>query len=267
MSTRSIPASPGKSADAGPPITTSTASGPGGIKIIGFPQVLYTRVFGAPDALFVPLLDAARDAYRIVERLGGQNENRANSVLMGSAQLASVMLRDASFSLVATLQTVESLYTVDLDAGTLHVQTQLFAVVSRRTSLFNVEVAGKISEGPYTVRNPATGSVIMVAEEGQLRQPNSFSVWLPTECLRSQIEQERLGPINASREAPTLGEVRLVVPVGGVHLPVTLQQKKEGGGWDIIDGRRREWVGTLASNVAEQLNEVVSALQVLFAPK
>lgn len=267
MNKLSLPNNPNKPAEAAPPMANNAASGPGGIKIVGFPQVLYTRVFGAPDVLFVPLLDAARDAFKTVERLAGQNEDRTNSVLMGSAQLASVMLRDASFSLVATLQTVESLYTVDLDAGTLHVQTQLFAVVSRRTSLFNVEVAGKISVGPYTVRNPASGSVIMIAEEERLRQPNSFSTWLSTECLRSQIEQERLGPLDRAREMPTFGEVRLIVPVGQEHLPVTLQQKKEGSGWDIIDGRRKEWVGTLAPNVAAQLNQVVEVLQELFAPK
>lgn len=264
MSSLNLAPGPSKPSEAKAAGVSTATSGPGGIKIVGFPQVLYTRVFGAPDMLFVTLLDAARDALKVVEGLGGE---RTNAALMGSAHLASVLLRDASFSLVATLQSVESLYTVDLEAGTLLVHTQLFAVVSRRTSLFNVELVGKISEGPYTVRNPATGSVIMVAEESQLREPNAFSTWLSTECLRSQINQERLGSLDTMREPAAHGEVRLVVQAGGQQIPVTLQQKKEGGGWDIIDGRRKEWVGSLAAEVEGHLNEVISVLQGLFAGK
>ncbi|MGA8220250.1 MAG: hypothetical protein WB780_01255 [Candidatus Acidiferrales bacterium] len=267
MSSANVANNPKTQQAATPPVASGAASGPGGIKIKGFPQVLYTRVFGPPDMLFIPLLDAARDAYKSVERLAGQGQDRANSVMMGSAQLASVLLRDVSFTLVATLQTVESLYTVDLDAGTILVQTQLFAVVSRRTSLFHVEIVGKISEGPYTVRNPASGTVIMVVEESRLRQPNSFSTWLSTECLRSQIDQERLGTINKTQEPPTFGEVKLVVAAAGDHIPVTLQQKKEGGGWDIIDGRKKEWVGRLAPDIEGHLNSVISVLQGLFAGK
>jgi hypothetical protein len=267
MSSVNIANDPKRPPETASPVASGTASGPGGIKIKGFPQVLYTRVFGPPDMLFVPLLDAARDAYKSVERLTAQGQDRANSVMMGSAQLASVLLRDVSFTLVATLQSVESLYTLDLDAGTLHVQTQLFAVVSRRTSLFHVEIVGKISEGPYTVLNPASGTVIMVAEESRLRQPNSFSTWLSTECLRSQIDQERLGTLNKTQEAPTFGEVKLVVAAAGDHIPVTLQQKKEGSGWDIIDGRRKEGVGTLSPEVEGHLNAVISVLQGLFAGK
>src|ERR1700730_14348298 len=42
-----------------------------GIEIVGFPQKLYTRTFGDPDTLFVPLLEAARDANKMMERLTG----------------------------------------------------------------------------------------------------------------------------------------------------------------------------------------------------
>jgi len=144
---------------------------------------------------------------------------------------------------------------------------QLFAVVSRRTSLFNVELVGKISEGPYTVRNPSNGSVIMVAEEAQLREPNSFSTWLSTECLRAQIDQERRGPLDPTQGPARAGEVRLVVTPAGKQIPVTVQQKKEGSGWDIIDGRRNEWVGSLEPHVEAHLNEVISFLQALFEGK
>jgi hypothetical protein len=40
----------------------STGGGSAGIEIVGFPQKLYTRTFGDPDTLFVPLLEAAREA-------------------------------------------------------------------------------------------------------------------------------------------------------------------------------------------------------------
>jgi hypothetical protein len=41
----------------------NAAGGSAGIEIVGFPQMLYTRTFGDPDTLFVPLLEAARDAH------------------------------------------------------------------------------------------------------------------------------------------------------------------------------------------------------------
>jgi hypothetical protein len=59
---------------------------------VGFPQKLYTRTFGDPDKLFVPLLEAARDANKMLERLIGLGEERGNAVTLSGMQLASSLL-------------------------------------------------------------------------------------------------------------------------------------------------------------------------------
>jgi hypothetical protein len=66
--------------------------GSAGIEIVGFPQKLYTRTFGDPDTLFVPLLEAARDANKMLERLIGLGEERGNAVTLSGMQLASSLL-------------------------------------------------------------------------------------------------------------------------------------------------------------------------------
>jgi hypothetical protein len=68
------------------------AGGAAGIEIVGFPQTLYTRTFGDPDMLFVPLLGDAREAYAMCERLAGHGENRATAVKLSGMQLASSLL-------------------------------------------------------------------------------------------------------------------------------------------------------------------------------
>jgi hypothetical protein len=242
------------------------AGGAAGIEIVGFPQTLYTRTFGDPDVLFVPLLEAAREAHKVLDRLAGHGEERANAVTLSGMQLASSLLRDNSFSLVAVGLSHENTYTVDLDAGTLHMLTRLYAVVTRRTSFFKVEIAGKIAGGPFVVRNPVQGTVIMQVEEERFRQPNFFSSTLAQECLRAQMEQERFGRID-EKLGPENGEMRMVVTVAGTKVPVALRQKEEGGGWDIIDGRRQEWVGKLSPEIETQLQNVTSFIQELFAQK
>jgi hypothetical protein len=71
----------------------NAAGGSAGIEIVGFPQMLYTRTFGDPDTLFVPLLEAARDANKMLTRLTGLSEERANAVTLSGMQLASSLLR------------------------------------------------------------------------------------------------------------------------------------------------------------------------------
>ena len=67
----------------------NAAGGSAGIEIVGFPQMLYTRTFGDPDTLFVPLLEAARDANKMLAGLTGLGEERANAVTLSGMQLAS----------------------------------------------------------------------------------------------------------------------------------------------------------------------------------
>jgi hypothetical protein len=266
MSSRHTAISPGSATDERGRAERSQASGPGGVEIVNFPQILYTRTFGDPDMLFVPLLDATRDAYGMVERLSSHGENRANAVMLSGMHLASSLLRDSSFSLVAKGISHEHSYLVDLTAGTLRVNTRLYASVSRRTSLFKVEMLGNIAGGPFTVRNPLQGSVLMQVEEEKLRQPNFFATTMAQECLRAQIEKERAGLIEESM-GPANGEVRLIVSVSGNKIPITLRQKEQSGTWDIIDGRMQEWVGTLSPEVEESLKAVTKSLQELFLQK
>jgi hypothetical protein len=62
--------------------------GSAGIEIVAFPQKLYTRTFGEPDTLFVPILEAACDANKLLARLIGLGEERGNSVTLSGMQLA-----------------------------------------------------------------------------------------------------------------------------------------------------------------------------------
>jgi hypothetical protein len=203
----------------------------------------------------------------MIERLTGQGENRANAVMLTGMHLATSLLKDQSFSLVARGTALETSYRVDLGEGTLHANTRLYAVVSRRTSFFKVEIAGKIAGGPFVVRNPLQGTVIMQVEEERLRQPSFFSSWLAQECLRAQMEQERFGRIDETLSTESNAEVRLVLNIAGNKIPVLLRQKEVGAVWDIIDGRRQEWVGTLPSDVQDHLRTVTNSLQQLFHRK
>ena len=245
----------------------NSAGGAACVEIVGFPQILYMRTSGDPDTLFVPLLDAARVAYGMIERLSGQGENRANAVLLSGMQLASTLLRNPSFSLGARGLSSENSYTVSLDAGTMQVNTRLYSVVSRRTSFFKVEIAGNISGGPFVVRNPVQDTVIMQVEEERLRQPNFFTSSLAQECVRAQMDQERFGRIDETLGPEASGEVRMVVTVGGNRVPVALRRKEEGGAWDIIDGRRQEWVGTLSPEMEGHLSSLTNFVQELFTKK
>jgi hypothetical protein len=40
--------------------------------------------------------------------------------------------------------------------------------------------------------------------------------------------------------ADIYNEMRLMVMMEGSKVPIALRQKEEGGGWDIIDGKRNE---------------------------
>lgn len=238
-----------------------------GVDIAGFPQLLFTRTFGDPDTLFIPLLDAAREAHQTIERLCTRGESRDDALRLSGMQLASGLLRDSSFSLVARGMPQENLYAVDLNAGTMHVQTRLYAVVSRRTSFFKVEIAGRLCEGVFVVRNPVLGTVITQVEEDQMRQPRFFGAILAQDCLRAQMDQERFGRVEEPTGVPPHNEVRLAVTVSRERVSVLLRQKEEGGAWDIIDGRKQEWVGSLSADMEGSLAQVIKFIQQLFEQK
>jgi hypothetical protein len=267
MNPEEVAAGSSKLVDLEPRQGKGSASGPGGIEIAGFPQTLYTRTFGDPDMLFVPLLDATREAYAMVERLCSHGETKGNAVMMSGMHLASSFLHDSNFSLVAKGLTHEHVYTVDLAAGTLRVNTRLYASMSRRTSLFKVELLGNISGGPFAVRNSVQDFVIMQVEEERLRQPSFSFSSLGQECLRAQMEHERFGRMDEALGPAANSDMRFTLTVAGNKVPVTLRQKEKDGQWDIIDGRLQEWVGTLTPKVQEHLRSVTTFLEVLFAQK
>jgi len=182
-------------------------------------------------------------------------------------QLASSLLRDSSFSLVARGLAHDNGYTVDLEQGTLLAQTRLFAVVSRRTSFFKVEITGNLNENLFSVRNPVQNMVIMQVEEERLRQPNFFSATLAQECLRTQMEQERLSRIEESIGAQSSQEIHLILTVAGARVPVILRQSEEGRSWDIVDGRGQERIATLAPEFEGPLGSVIQSIKERFEQK
>jgi hypothetical protein len=264
MTSRELAVSPDKSL--GAKIRNEKAGTPASVEVAGFPQMLHTRSYGDPDTLFLPLLESSREAYRMAERLTKHGEDRAAAIRLSAMHLASTLLRDSGFSLAARGMVQENSYSVDLDAGIFVVRTRLYAVMSRRTSFFKVEIVGKIAENTFVVRDPIHGTVIAQMAEDEAKRPAFFSSSLAQTCLRAQVEQERFGQMEPG--APEVHrELRLVISVNGTRIPVFLRQKEEGGRWDIVDGRRQEWVGTLSPEVERLLAQVFEFTQDLFAQK
>jgi hypothetical protein len=58
-----------------------------------------------------------------------------------------------------------------------------------------------------------------------------------------------------------------MVCVAGANIPVLLRRKEEGDTWDIVDGRRQDWVGALAPEMAAHLKTVTSYVAELFSKK
>jgi hypothetical protein len=242
----------------GQKVAPHSAACAGEVCIVGMPQMLHTRTAGDLDVLFVPLLEGARGAMAFLQKLCTNGEARQQALNMGGIYLTSELLKDASFSLFMQTTVEENKYVVDLSSGTLNASARLYAVVSRRTSLFRVEIVGDILQGPYLVRNPRDGSVILRVEEEQLRKPGFFGSFLAEECLREQMEREQLGRFNT--EANASPEVRLTVSVGSENVPVVLRQKGNGEEWDVIDTRTRQWIGGLPPGARDLLRQLTSAI-------
>jgi hypothetical protein len=62
-------------------------------------------------------------------------------------------------------------------------------------------------------------------------------------------------------------EMRLMVMMEAGKVPIALRQKEEGGGWDIVDGKRNEVLGKLAPEIEENLKKVIHFAQDLFMKK
>jgi hypothetical protein len=254
-----------KQPDAGGDRNSRTVSGAASVEIVGFPQALYVRTFGDPDTLFVPLLDATREAFKIGERLQGQGEDKSSTVSLCAMHLASSLLRDSQFSIGARGLSPENTYTVDFAAGTLHMTTRLYSVVNRRTSFFRIELAGNIEGGLFVVRDPTQGTVITQVDEEKLRQSNYFANTLPNECVRSQLDRERFGQLQNAPMPEASGDLRMLVNVLGKDIPVVLRKQIKEACCDIIDGRQQEWVGSLSPEMNAHLIALTEYVRELFA--
>jgi hypothetical protein len=238
-----------------------SAGGAASVEIAGFPQALYVRMLGDPDTLFIPLLEATREAYSLVDRLAQQGEDPSQSASLCSMHLASSLLRDGQFSLGARGMSPENSYAVDFEAGTLHVLTRLYSAVNRRIAFFKVELAGNIAGGPFVVRDPSRGTVIMQVEEERLREPNFFSTTLANECVRVQLDQEHFGAAWVTQE---VGDVRVVMEIGGKAVPIVLRQQAKSGSWDMLQGQQQETAGPVPNEMAEHVTAFTAFLRERF---
>jgi hypothetical protein len=237
---------------------TDTVAAVGTVEVTGLPQVLHTRNLGGLDLLFIPLLDSARGILSFIDKMCAAGESREQAISMARIRLASEMLQDPSFTLAPRGMDEDNSYLVDLEKGTLSASARLYAIVQHRTSLFKVRIEGNIAQGPYTVQNTATGAAIMQVDEAQMRQPGYFSTFLPEECLRAHIENEKSNLIG--KGVVSQGEVRLVVSVGGKSVPFILRQKRVQSEWDIIDGRSNQWLGVLPDAADDHLTQLMEGL-------
>src|SRR5271167_14344 len=101
MSTRDLTSSSRRSIGVAESRDKGSAGGAACVEIVGFPQILYMRTFGDPDTLFVPLLDSAREACGMIDRLSSHGEDRSNAVMLSGMHLATSLLQGSSFTLGA----------------------------------------------------------------------------------------------------------------------------------------------------------------------
>jgi hypothetical protein len=248
-----------------PKLDQQVRSGPGGVEIAGFPQILHTRAFGHPDVLFVPLLEGAREAATLCERLTTGGETKDRAITMSGIQLVSGLLQDSSFALSTRGMLEEHHYFVDLAAGTLSVETRLYAEVSRRTSMIKVEIAGQFREGIYVVRIVGDSSITLQFDEEQLRQPAFFSTILAEQCLRMQSQRDQTRRVGGSADEEDISEVQLTLSLANRKIPLVLKQKKANGEWEILEAQMRRRLGSLSPDAENYLRLLFAALSATLA--
>ena len=248
-----------------PKLDQQVSSGPGGVEIAGFPQILQSRTSGHPDILFISLLDGAKEAAGLCERLTAGGESMDRALTMSGIQLVSGLLKDSSFSLSARGMPVEHQYFVDIAAGTLSVETRLYAEVSRRTSMIKVEIAGQFREGVYVVRILGDASITLQFDEEQLRQPTFFSTILPEQCLRLQAQRDQTRRAGSSADEEDFPEVQLTLSLGNKKIPLILKQKKANGEWEILEAQMRRRVGSLPPDAENHLQLLFAVLSTKLA--
>lgn len=248
-----------------PKLDQDVASGPGSVEIAGFPQILHTRSFGHPDMLFLPLLGVAREAADLCERLATSGESREHAATMGGIQLVSGLLKDSNFSLSARGMQDEHFYFVDLAAGTLSVQTRVYAEVSRRTSMFKVEFTGKIREGIYAMRIGGDSSATLQFDDEQVRQPMFFSNFLAQQCLHLQAQRDQTRRTATTGGEKDTAEVHLAVSLANKKIPIILKKNEAAEGWEVLDGQLRARLAMLSPDAENHLRLLFAALSSMLA--
>lgn len=250
-----------------PKLDQNMPSGSAGVEITGFPQMLHTRSFGHPDMLFVPLLEGAREAADLCQRLINGGESGDHAVTMSGIQLASNLLKVSGFNLSSRNINNEHSYFVNLAAGTISAQTRLYAEVSRRTSMFNVEIAGKFREGIYAVRIVGDSATTLQFDDQQLHQPMFFTTVLAEQCLHMQVRKTQPKCILVDTGNDDSTEVHLSLFAGGKKIPLVLRQKEMTGEWDMLEAHSRTRIGPLPSTATNHLNLALSEMSAKLADK
>jgi hypothetical protein len=230
------------------------------VEIAGFPQVLHTRNYGHPDVLFVPLIEEARVAVSFCERLIADGEAREEAAAMSGIQLATGFLKNPSFSLSARGMQEEHYYFLELASGTIRMKSRLYAEVSRRTSMFKVEIVGRIPEGIYAVRTIGDSPATFQFDDEAARHPLFFSTILAEECLDLKVRHERFLRPDMPGRKPEPPEVCLTVDTSNRKVPVILRKKGEREEWELYDGELGARFGVLPAEATEHLQRLIESL-------
>jgi hypothetical protein len=249
----------------GSELDQGSVGGAATVEVVGFPQMLFTRS-GDLESFFIPLLDTARRSYAMLERVVANGESKANAASLAAMDLASSLLRNPGFSMMARGHGSEHTYSVDLAEDRIEVTTRLYAAVSRRASMFKVNMTGKVSGGPFTIRQEGQTSSVVLADEQHLRTPEFLSRTLPEQCLRAQIENQRHSQVEESLGLKDGAEVRFMLASDGQTIPAIVRQAV-GGSWLVLDGRTQDFVTGLPAEAENHLKRLMICLEELFAKR
>ena len=245
---------------------TRVSTQSGGVDIVGFPQLLLTRQFGDPDALFIPLLEAAREALAMAKGFTSQSDSASSMTAgkMAGMHIATSFLQDASFTFAPKNSQTQSHYLLDLDAETILVRTWLFATGGKRTSSFMVTIDGNIQTGPFAARAAGDDTVIAEFDEQRLRQPEFFSTILPDECLRFQMGADHFKRFGALPVAHEPSGIRITLAGEAGPIPVLLRKVDSANTYEVVDERTATRTSMLPHDATVQLGKVLEALAKIF---
>jgi hypothetical protein len=236
-------------------------SAPGRVDIVGFPQVLLTRAYGDPDLLFVRLLEMAREAVTFRDRLTTHGEDRAHAITMSGIRMATTLMGDSSFSLAARSLNEANHYIVHLECDAFSLSTRLYAEASRRTSMFQVQIVGKMQAAPYVVRGGSDQSIVLQLDEQQLRQSKLFATSLGVEFLQLKMGTERRSNLDRGMDRRRENaEITLTTPLGERRFGVDLRRKSAGNEWEVLDAQSNRPLGALTPEIEGNLQQLLAAL-------